>query len=253
MEHNVQRFYIDKIGISVTSINHTIATLENLIKEKHIGYVCVTEERTTYIANHNKEYCAIQNNSILTVPDGMPLVWIAHNLGYKDVERVSGPDLLSEVLKISREKKYSHYFYGSTSDTVKLIGEKLAKEYPEIEVKGLVSPPFQPIEDFDIAGLALELNTLKPDFFWCGLGAPKQEKLISLLQPKLDSTICIGVGLAFNYLADNVKRAPEWAQKNGLEGFYRLAQQPQRISFFLIRRYLYWLRIILITKIKGRI
>jgi len=252
-QHPVGRFFINKIGISITNIDQTISLLENFIKEKHSGYVCVTEERTSYIANHDKEYCLIQNSSLLTVPDGMPLVWIAHNIGFKEVGRVSGPDLLTEVLKISSQKRYSHYFYGSSSETIQLIGEKLAVKYPEVEVKGLVSPPFQRLEDFDIDGLANEINKLKPDFFWCGLGAPKQERLISLLQPKLNSTICIGVGLAFNYLADNVRRAPEWAQKSGLEGFYRLSQQPKRISFFLIKRYFYWIKVILKTRITGKI
>jgi N-acetylglucosaminyldiphosphoundecaprenol N-acetyl-beta-D-mannosaminyltransferase len=62
------------------------------------------------------------------------------------------------------------------------------------------------------------------------LGAPKQEELISLLQPKLHSTICVGVGLVFEYFAGTVARAPIWAQKSGLEWLYRLLQQPAKFK-----------------------
>jgi len=148
------------------------------------------------------------------------------------VERVSGPDLIEEIFTISNEKRYSHYFFGSTPKTIDAIQKKLKEKYPGLVIKGAVSPPFQPIEDFNIDALANEINILKPTFFWCGLGAPKQERLNALLQPKLDSTICIGVGLAFEYIAGTVHRAPLWMQKIGLEWIYRILQQPKNIKRF---------------------
>jgi N-acetylglucosaminyldiphosphoundecaprenol N-acetyl-beta-D-mannosaminyltransferase len=225
----IERYNIGKISISKTSLNKTINAIHEAIRRNEPGYICVTNSRTTYLANHDSEYCHIQNNSFLTVPDGIPLVWIAHNFGHKEVERVSGPDLLKASLKISVKNGYSHYFYGSTPVTIRKISDNLKSKYPDLVIKGAISPPFQPIEAFDIEGLAKELNALKPTFFWCGLGAPKQERLIALLQPKLEHTICIGVGLAFEYLAGTIKRAPHWMQISGLEWFYRLSQQPQNI------------------------
>lgn len=44
----------------------------------------------------------------------------------------------------------------------------------------------------------------------------------------------IGVGAGFDYYAENIKRAPEWMQKNNLEWLYRLLQDPKR----LFKRYL---------------
>jgi N-acetylglucosaminyldiphosphoundecaprenol N-acetyl-beta-D-mannosaminyltransferase len=226
----VDRYYIGRVAISKTNLEKTINAINEAIKRNEPGYICVTNSRTTYLANRESTYCHIQNNSLLTVPDGVPLVWIAHNFGHREVERVSGPDLLKAFLKISVENGYSHYFYGSTPMAINKISRNLKMNYPDLEIKGAVSPPFQPLEAFDIEGLAKELNVLKPTFFWCGLGAPKQEQLIALLQPKLEHTICIGVGLAFEYLAGTIKRAPRWMQLSGLEWFYRLSQQPGNIS-----------------------
>lgn len=227
---NTERYNIGKIAISKTNLTNTIEVINKALQENKPGYICVTNSRTVYLANRDNKYCQIQNNSLLTVPDGIPLVWIANNFGHKMVERVSGPDLLNAILNVSSEKKYSHYFYGSTTTTIAQMQLNIKNQYPNIIIKGVVSPPFQSLEEFDIGNLADELNKIGPTFFWCGLGAPKQERFISLLQPKLENTICIGVGLAFEYLAGTVVRAPYWMQVSGLEWAFRLSQQPKNIK-----------------------
>jgi N-acetylglucosaminyldiphosphoundecaprenol N-acetyl-beta-D-mannosaminyltransferase len=226
----IPRYTIRKICISAVNIEKTLSAIWQKSKISNIGYICVTNSRTTYLANEDDSYCSIQNNSLLTLPDGAPLVWIAHNLGYKEVVRVSGKDLMDALFEISEERRYSHYFYGSTQSAIDLMKENILQRYPDLDIKGAVSPPFQPLESFDIDPLAKELNDLRPTFFWCGLGAPKQERLIAALQPKLDSTISVGVGLAFEYFAGTVVRAPRWMQNLGFEGIYRLSQQPRNIS-----------------------
>ncbi|NTV20919.1 MAG: WecB/TagA/CpsF family glycosyltransferase [Chlorobium limicola] len=213
------------------------------------GYICFMDARTAYLANHDRDYCDIQCNSLLTLPDGMPLVWFAHLLGYGKVEKVSGKDFMDHVFSCSVRQKYSHFFYGSTPETIERIRKNLERKYPGMLILGAVSPPFQPLEAFDIDALADELNRLKPAFFWCGLGAPKQERLMALLQPKLDATICAGVGLAFEYFSGTVRRAPLWMQRSGFEWLYRLAQQPRNISR-VIRPFSWIARELLLAKMK---
>ncbi|WP_372948561.1 WecB/TagA/CpsF family glycosyltransferase [Mariniphaga sp.] len=245
-----KRFKIQNIAISVTNIPHALTVIEQAVTNNKPGYICVTNARTVHLANHNGEYCRIQNNSLLTVPDGAPLVWIARNKGFKDVGKVSGKDLMDALFAVSAEKGFSHYFYGSTSYTITQLTSNLQKLYPGIQIKGAVSPPFQALDEFDIDELVKELNQLQPTFFWCGLGAPKQERLNALLQPKLNSTICVGVGLAFEYIAGTVKRAPKWMQKTGLEWLFRLLQQPKNISRAIVP--LSWIFIQLIKSILSK-
>jgi N-acetylglucosaminyldiphosphoundecaprenol N-acetyl-beta-D-mannosaminyltransferase len=226
----VERFKVGKVEISIINLEKTIQVLQKVIQNNQIGYICLNEARTAFLANYDSEYCSIQNNSLLTLPDGMSLVWIAHNKGFKKVGKVSGKDLMDKVFTISKRNGYSHYFFGSTPHTIDKLRSNLQIRFPELEIKRAVSPPFQPLEKFDIDDLAKKINEIQPTFFWCGLGAPKQEQLIALLQPKLTNTICIGVGLAFEYLAGTVKRAPLYMQKLGLEWLYRLVQQPMNIK-----------------------
>ena len=226
------RYQIGKIKICVTNLEMTLSFLKRCIQNNNTGYICVTNARTSYLANKDQEYCFIQNNSLLVLPDGMPLVWIAQNSGFNEVGKVSGKDLMDALFKISVKEGYSHYFYGCSQKTIDLLQNKLSINYPGLDIKALISP-FQPIEDYDIEALAKHINELEPTFFWCGLGAPKQEYLIASLQPHLKNTISVGVGLAFEYFAGTVKRVPIFMQKSGLEWFYRLSQQPKKLNVLL--------------------
>jgi N-acetylglucosaminyldiphosphoundecaprenol N-acetyl-beta-D-mannosaminyltransferase len=44
----------------------------------------------------------------------------------------------------------------------------------------------------------------------------------------------MGVGISFSFLAGDVRRAPPWMQRTGLEWIHRLSQEPRRLA----RRYL---------------
>lgn len=238
------RFSVKKVNISITNLRDTVTFLNNCIEKGEYGYICVTNARTSYIANKNEYYCQIQNNSLMTVPDGTPLVWIANNKGVDGVGKVSGKDLMDEIFKISVQNNYSHYFYGCSEKTIKLLKLKLLKKYPSLQIKDAISPPFQPIEDYDIGELSSHINQLKPTFFWCGLGAPKQEILISLLQPHLEQTMTIGVGLAFEYFAGTVKRVPKQIERFGMEWLFRCFQQPIKARRFIMP--FFWTLILII-------
>jgi N-acetylglucosaminyldiphosphoundecaprenol N-acetyl-beta-D-mannosaminyltransferase len=45
----------------------------------------------------------------------------------------------------------------------------------------------------------------------------------------------IGVGAAFDFLAESKTRAPEWMQRSGLEWFHRLASEPRRLAGRYVR------------------
>ena len=52
---------------------------------------------------------------------------------------------------------------------------------------------------------------------------------MSAYLPKLDVTLMVGVGAAFDFHAGRIKQAPGWMQRSGLEWFYRLCSEPRRL------------------------
>ena len=47
--------------------------------------------------------------------------------------------------------------------------------------------------------------------------------------PKLDATVLLGVGAAFDFHTGRVRQAPGWMQQLGLEWFFRLCMEPRRL------------------------
>lgn len=224
------------MGVNLAAINMPwlIDFTRKYIKELSGDYMCVSNVHTTVMSFDDPRYLAVQNGGIMAIPDGGPLSSVGRKRGFSGMERTTGPDYLKEVLKISVEEGYRHFFYGSTEETLEKLKKHLHETYPEIQVAGMYSPPFRtlsPEEDLEIIQI---INESHADFVWIGLGAPKQEYWMADHKEKINGFM-VGVGAAFDYLAGNIERAPMWMQKANLEWLYRLMQEPKR----LFKRYFY--------------
>ena len=193
------------------------------------------------MSNKDEDYRKVQNRAALIFPDGAPIAKRQRKLEYADAKRVAGPDFMDAMFKSTMDGKVTHYFYGSTPATIKLLGEQLQKRYPGIVIKGLYSPPFRPLtEEEDEADIA-RINESGADLIWIGLGAPKQEKWMAAHEGKLHG-VCLGVGAGFDFYAGTIRRAPAAVQKIGLEWLYRLFQDPKRLfSRYLVTNTEYFL------------
>jgi N-acetylglucosaminyldiphosphoundecaprenol N-acetyl-beta-D-mannosaminyltransferase len=89
-------------------------------------------------------------------------------------------------------------------------------------------------DSHEMSRIAERLTTARPDIVYVALGSPKQERLIDQMRYLLPGAWWIGVGISFSFLCGEVKRAPRWMQRLGLEWVHRLAQEPRRLG----RRYL---------------
>ena len=217
------------VRVAVTDMRKTLSFLETNLEDLRGKYICVSNVHTTVMAYENADYRKIQNDAAAVLPDGKPLSVVERKCGgLKNAEKVSGPDLMPEVFKLSVKKGYKHYFYGSTEQTLELLKNNLMKKYPELQITGMYAPPFRSLTEEEDEEIIREINAAKPDFLWVGLGAPKQEIWMAEHKDKI-SSIMIGVGAGFDFHAGTVKRAPVWMQKCGLEWLYSLMQDPKRL------------------------
>lgn len=239
MTRKNQRFQLGGVGISITHLEEAANALLNKAREGLPGYICVTNVRAAYTGKIDSAYADILSNSYLTVPDGKPLEWLARLSGNKKLKKTSGPDLLIRICELSEHTSLSHYFYGSTPEVIKRMKKNLEQAYPGLNIVGAVSPDIGTAEELAKDLLLEQIVELKPSFVWVGLGAPKQERFINLVHHLAPFSTFVGIGLAFDYQAGTVKRAPGWMQKSGLEWLYRDIQQPRR--FFSFVRQLFYL------------
>jgi N-acetylglucosaminyldiphosphoundecaprenol N-acetyl-beta-D-mannosaminyltransferase len=65
---------------------------------------------------------------------------------------------------------------------------------------------------------------------FAAVGSPEQEVWMATHAPRVPYALFAGVGSAVDVLGGRVREAPAWMTSVGLEWFFRLAQEPQRLA-----------------------
>src|SRR5205085_884409 len=113
---------------------------------------CYLTERTPrQIVTVNLDFLAISkalpemqriiNGASLAVTDGFPLVWLAHRIGYRNSQRITGPDLIEMAARLSAREGYRIFLLGSTSHACMTTSQVLEKRFPGVNICGSYSPP----------------------------------------------------------------------------------------------------------------
>lgn len=210
-------FRIGRVRISVTDEDKAIQSIKDAIHRKQKGYVCVSTLRTVVIANKDDKYQEVMENSLMNTPDGTPLVWCGHWWGLKNVQRACGPHIFPRMLK-DKDPELKHFFLGDTDETLTALTKKATEELGA-NVVGSYSPPFKPLEEYDIEGLAAMINDSGATIVWTAMTAPKQDFLNSMLLPFIkEGVVLVGVGAAFRSVLGLLKQPDGVLQKIGLAG-----------------------------------
>lgn len=134
---------------------------------------------------------------------------------------ISWARFFEDILNFGQEYGWTHYFLGGEDGIALKLTNHFGNKFPRVKITGTFSPPFRNLTKEEEYRMISEINQLKPNFIWVSLGLPKQEKWISKYKNELDVNFLVGVGAAFNFHLGNVKRAPVFFQKIGLEWLYR--------------------------------
>lgn len=232
------------VGISPLNLGKATQTLvASSLEPGFSGYVTVTGVHGVMESQNDPELREIHNQSLLSVPDGMPMVWVGKWNGFPDIGRVYGPDLMLRIFERTEASGQSHFLFGGGDGVVNQLESGLLSKYPGSKVVGKVTPPFRPLTDEEEEELVADLREARPHFFWVGLSTPKQERFMhrflarhpDLTKDWNHGMIMLGVGAAFDFHAGLVPQAPSWMQNCGLEWLFRMIKEPKR----LWKRYVY--------------
>jgi N-acetylglucosaminyldiphosphoundecaprenol N-acetyl-beta-D-mannosaminyltransferase len=225
------------IPIAMTDYEQAMDVMDGMVSRRERGYVCAVAVHAVMVAQRDAEMKRALNESTLTVPDGMPLVWAANMLGENLPQRVYGPELMRRYSQRCATQGHRVWLYGGRDQGhLVQLALRLRQRHPGIKIVGGYAPPFRPLTGEEEDAIAAQINQAKPDVLWVGIGVPKQEKWMAQMREKLDVPVMCAVGAAFDFHAGRISQAPSWMQDRGLEWTYRIAQEPRR----LLPRYLYY-------------
>ena len=210
---------------------------DNVTKDKavELALECIENNRGSYVVTPNPEIVmeAAGNSAlmealesaVLTLPDGIGIVYGARILGTPLKEKVPGIDFAEALMARLADRNGTVFLFGAKPGVAEKAGDMLTAKYPGLVISGYADGYFD-----DDSGIIEAINTVKPDLLLVCLGFPKQEIWMYKNRKHLDVGIMAGLGGSLDVFAGEVERAPVSWQKLGLEWLYRLIKQPSRFG-----------------------
>lgn len=217
------------VGISAVDLQHAVHSSLSLIASGAKGYICVTGMHGIMEAQLDTDFSTIQNGSFLTIPDGIPTVWIGRSMGHGNMEQVRGADFMLGLCEASVESGVRHFLYGGKPGVAPLLRDILTRHFPGLQIVGTYTPPFRPLSPEEESDLKRTLEESRADVLWCGISTPKQERFMAQYLQRLPVSLMVGVGAAFDLNAGLLQDSPYWVQQCGLQWAHRLYQEPRRL------------------------
>ena len=233
---NTQRQRVPVIGVQVDVLSWegALSRIAGWGRAHESRYVCFSNVHSAVTAAFDPGFYQVIADSDMCTPDGAPVTWMLRQLGAPEQRRLNGPDLMWRYFAAEAPKAGKVYFYGGTPEALRLLRDRVEREFPGLEVVGTYSPPFRPASVDEDAEDVARINASGAHVVFVGLGCPKQETWMAERRGQIKA-VMIGVGAAFDFHAGLQQRAPQWMQHHGLEWAYRLVREPRR----LWRRYLF--------------
>ena len=227
-----KRKRVSILGVEIVPANlaETVLQMASWIEQRRREYINFCTVNTIMESLGNRKLRQALKGG-MTVPDGMPLVWLCRYYGHKDVSRVYGPDLMLAFCKYSEKKGYRHFFYGGAPGIACELAGKLKKRFSGIEIAGFFTPPFRNTGEMEEPAVVDIINETSPDVIWIGLGTPKQDLWMAQHRHLLKAPVLAAVGAAFDFHTGRFPQAPVWMQRSGFEWLFRLIKEPRRLAF----------------------
>jgi len=217
------------------TMTETIDRIDHAIAAHQGGWVVTPNLDILHKLTTDDSFAKLVEPATIRVADGMPLIWASKIAGNPLPERVAGSDLVWHLCERAAERGYSIFLLGGDEGIAERAARVLEAKYPGLRIAGTHCPPFgfeKDPEHMDL--IRSKLSQTKPTIVLVALGCPKQERLIDTLRHDFQETWFFGIGISLSFVTGDVRRAPAWARKLGLEWAHRLLQEPGRLA----RRYL---------------
>jgi len=221
-----RRLELLDVPVDPLTMDEVLERIEEFIRSRQPHHIFTADASGIMRARSEPELLDAVRHADLVTPDGAGVLLATRMKGMRLPERVSGVDLVDRISGLAARKGFRIYLLGASEMVVQATAGVLASRYPGLIIAGIHHGYFKPEEELRVTR---DIATARPDVLFVALGIPRQELFIRRHFVELDVPVMIGVGGSFDVTSGQLKRAPAWMQRSGLEWLYRLVQQPSRL------------------------
>ena len=238
------------IPVDALTMGQTILKIDQCIQNnEHIQHVVVNASKVVAMQSDKELYDSVVKCDLINA-DGQSIIWAARILGKYLPERVTGIDLMQNLIILAAERGYKCFLLGAKEEVVRKVVDFYSKEYGQNIIVGYRNGYFSVDEEAEVAQ---QIADSKANMLFVAITSPKKEIFQNKYQNVFRSVnFTMGVGGSFDVVAGITKRAPRWMREMGMEWFFRLIQEPRRMwKRYLIGNYKF-MKLVLKEKRKDK-
>ena len=215
------------LGVNVITLNYDeiIEDIKKRMEEGLTSTIIAVNPEKVITASKDEQIKTLINDATYQIPDGVGILMASRLKGGAIQSRVTGVDMMDRLLKFASDEGKKVFMYGAKEEVVATAKAKIEEKYPRIQITGYSNGYTKDQDE-----LVRKINESGADIIFVALGSPRQELWIRDHMKDLNVKVYQGVGGSFDVFAGNVKRAPGFFRKAGLEWFYRLITDPKRFK-----------------------
>ena len=215
----------DVLGQSVVSADADRVLRTLLAPGRHTVYFL--NAHCANVRAKDSAYAAALQRADYVLPDGIGVELAARMQGKRIVENLNGTDFTPRLLRQAAKWGLSVYLIGGKPGTANAAAERLCLDIPGLRIVGTRDGYEDAARPEDAIR---EINAVGADIVLVAMGVPKQELWIDAHRSMIDASLVMGVGALFDFLAGNVRRAPQWVRNCRMEWVWRLMMEPRRMA-----------------------
>lgn len=202
---------------------------KSLLLQNQFCHIVSLNPENVILAQTNKEFKKTIETAQIKIVDGVGIVLAAQMLGIPIRERLTGVDLMEDLMVLVRKSRLTVLLIGGRGDLALSLSKCYQERFPKAKFFGIEG--FKNIyrqtknEEEKIMSI---VRHYKPHLIFAAFGSPEQELWLARHKRQFKGIVCMGVGQGFDVVGGIVNRAPVWLRKIGLEWLYRLMIQPWR-------------------------
>lgn len=219
------------LGVPVHPVTseQTLQLIESWLsagERARMRHICTVNPEFIMTARRQPPFRAVLQASDLNVPDGVGVTWALRRLtGRRAPERVTGADLVPRIAEVAAQRGWRLFLLGAAPGVAARAAAALVAQAPGLMTRSAhggtpAREHWQSVQD--------ELAAFRPHILLVAFGHPRQDLWIAEHRQDLRGMVAMGVGGTLDFLAGEVRRAPRWMRRLGLEWLFRLLLQPRR-------------------------
>jgi N-acetylglucosaminyldiphosphoundecaprenol N-acetyl-beta-D-mannosaminyltransferase len=214
------------VPVHAVTMADVLALIERFMTEPRLHQIATVNPEFVMTAQEDGDFLRVLEAADLCIPDGVGLLWAARRQGRPLPERVAGSDLVYELARLAAANRWRLYLLGAAEGVAEEAAAVLQGLYPELAIAGTYAGSPDPAENQAIVD---RINQSQAQMLCVAYGAPRQDKWIARNREALPTVrLAMGVGGSLDFITGRSRRAPEWAQRAGVEWLVRLAREPWR-------------------------